>query len=82
MAAGSGDVHRPVAGAADVRLASLLEALEGPHLVRERVRFLQLLPFPDAAKLVVEPHLPEVTLLLRDPLVKPEMRADDELAHA
>src|SRR3954469_12417251 len=79
--AGSGDVHGPVTGAADVRLTPLLEALVGADLVREGMRLLEVLPFPDAAELVFEPHRLEVPLLLGNPLVQPEMRADDELAH-
>src|SRR3954463_362470 len=79
--AGGGDVHGPVAGAADVRLTPLFEALVGADLVRERMRLFEILPFPDAAELVLEPHCLEVPLLLGNPLVQPEMRADDELAH-
>src|SRR3954469_16993912 len=79
--AGGGHVPRPMTGAADVGLAPLLEALVGADLVRRGVGLVEIPALPDAMELVVEACLLEVPLLLGDPLVQPEVRTDDELAH-
>src|SRR6185312_13983636 len=74
------DVHRPVAGAADIALAALLEGLVGADLVAQIVA-LTVLGDELVAELVVESFRGEITLLLGDPLLQPHMRRDDELCH-
>src|SRR5580765_7136700 len=68
-------IHGPVASAAHVGVAALLEILEGADLVRRGM------VFEDPMKLVVESLRLEVTLLLGDPLVQAEMWRDAELRH-
>src|SRR5215475_10083522 len=69
-----GDVDRPMAGAAHVGLASLLDALEGAF-----VDLVVVLAFGRAdqlAKLVIESLAAEIALLLGHPLLQAEMRFD------
>ena len=78
MALGRRDVDGPVAGAAHVGLAALLEGLIGADLVAlcratlpsGRLHFL--------AEFVVQAFVLEVALLLGDPFLQPEVRLDDE----
>src|SRR6185312_17091269 len=80
VAPGSGDVDGPVTGAADVALASLLDALEGAF-----VRLVVVLAFAGAdqlAEFIVEPLGAKIALLLGDPFLQPEMRFDHEFRHA
>src|SRR5215831_655617 len=65
-----GDVDRPVAGAADVRISPSLDRLIGANLVAEVVDPLgwvrELI-----AEFVVKPLTVEITLVARYPLVQP-----------
>src|SRR5262249_53338138 len=80
MAARCGDIHRPMAGAGDVGLASLLDALERAALTRGHMvgaagrsdEFLEL---------IVEAFVAKVPLLLRHPFLQPEVRFDLECWH-
>ncbi len=81
VAARGRDVHGPVAGAGDVGLPPLLDALERAagalrHVVRAVRRADE---FPE---LVVEPLSAKIALLFRHPFLQPEMRFDLELGHA
>ena len=76
-----GDVHRPVARAADVTAASLLEGLVGAHLVGGGVLFRRVPGAVVVAELVVEALVAEVALLLGDPFLQPEVRRDHEFRH-
>src|SRR5436190_9812490 len=68
-----------MARAADVRLSALLDALESAPATL--VMVLALGRTDQFAKLIVEPLIAKITLLFRDPFLKPEMRFDDELGH-
>src|SRR5262245_42041802 len=75
------DVDRPVARPADVAGPPGLESLIGADLVAEIVLAAGATP-DHVTELIVEALGGEVALLLRDPLVQPHMRRDDELGHA
>ena len=79
VAVGGRDVHGPVAGAADVGLAPLLDALEGALV--DLVVVLALGRADQLAEFVVETFGAKIALFLGDPLLQPKMRFDDELAH-
>src|SRR5437868_15384472 len=79
MAVGRRHRHRPVAGAAHVGLAALLDALE-----RARGALVVMLAGGRAdqlTELVVQSFGAEVAFLLGHPLLQAEVRFDDELAH-
>ena len=80
MAVGGGDVHGPVAGAADVAGAAGFQRLVGADLVAElmaaaggRIHGL--------AEFVIEALGGEIPFLLGDPFLQAEMRSDDEFCH-
>ena len=79
MAARGRDIDGPVAGAADVGLAALLDALEGA--VIDLVVVLALGGADQLAEFVVEALVAEIALFLGDPFLQPEMRFDHELGH-
>jgi hypothetical protein len=79
VAVRGGDVDGPVAGAADVGLAALLDALEGAFI--DLVVVLALGRTDQLAKLIVEPFVAEVALLLGHPFLQTEMRFDHEFGH-
>ena len=81
MALGGGDVHRPVAGAGDVRLPPALEGLHRADLVAKLLR-RAIARLNELAEHIVEPFVLEVALLLRDPLLQAEVRLDDEFSLA
>src|SRR3954465_3068259 len=76
-----GDVHRPVAGTAHVRIAPRLDVLVGADLVRRGVRLGEVLALEGLAELVVQAFGLEIAFLLGSPLVQPEMRGDQKLCH-
>ena len=80
MAVGGGDVHRPVAGAADVAGAARFQRLIGADLVAELMAAARA-RIQGFAELVVETLGGEIALLLGDPFLQPEMRSDDEFRH-
>src|SRR5215475_9425077 len=80
MTVGGGDVDGPVAGAADVGLASVLDALEGALI--DLVVVLALGRADQLAEFIVEPLGAEIALLLGDPFLQAEMRFDHEFRHA
>src|ERR1700751_2621580 len=80
MSIGRRDVDGPVTGAADVGLASLLDALEGAF-----IHLVVVLAFRRAdqlAEFIVEPFGAEIALLLGNPFLQAEMRFDHEFRHA
>ena len=79
MAVRRRDIDRPVAGAAHVGLAALLDALEGA--LRALVVVLAAGRADQLAELVVEAFGAEVALFLGHPFLQTKMRLDDELAH-
>ncbi len=79
MAVRGRDGHGPVAGAAHVGLAALLDALEGAR--GALVVMLAGGRADQLAELVVESLGAEVALLLGHPLLQTKVRFDDELAH-
>src|SRR5450631_1862386 len=79
VAARGCDVHRPVAGAADVGLAALLDTLESAPA--GLVVVLALGRADQFAEFVVQSGIAKIALLLRNPFLKPEMRLDDEPGH-
>src|SRR5438067_13040202 len=80
MAPGGGDVDGPMAGAADVGLATLFERLEGADPVA-LVMDIALGRLDHLLEDVIEALVAEIVFLLRDPFLKAEMRLDDEFRH-
>src|SRR5262245_37700885 len=80
MAAGGGDIDRPMAGAADVGFAALGDRLEGADLAGHGVMGAAARP-NELAEFVVEAFAGEVALLLGHPFLQAEVRFDDELGH-
>jgi len=78
---GCGDVDGPVAGAADVGVAALLDVLVGADLVRRRMRLGEVLTLEGLAELVIEAFRFEIALLLSHPFMEPEVRRDEEFGH-
>jgi hypothetical protein len=68
-----------VARAADIGLAALLDALESA--LAPLVVVLTLGRADQFAEFVVQSLIAKITLLFRNPFLKPEMRFDDELGH-
>ena len=79
MAGGGRDIHGPVAGAADVGLASLLDTLE--RALVDLVVVLARGRADQFAEFVVETFGAKIALFLGDPFLQPKMRFNDELAH-
>jgi hypothetical protein len=75
-----GHVDGPVAGAAHVGAAALLERLEGADLVAFVV-MLAVGGFDQLAKFVVETFLGEIALVVGDPFLQAEVRFDQEFRH-
>ena len=74
-------VHRPMAGAGDVCLAALLDALKCSDLA-SRLVVRAAAGAHELLELVVKAFGAEIALLLGDPLLQTEMRLDDELGHS
>jgi len=79
VAGGSGDVHGPVAGAAHVAGAALLDTLVSAALVRSGVFFRHVARTVVVAEFVIEAFGLEVALFLGHPFLQPEVRGNHEL---
>jgi len=75
------DIDGPVAGAADIGAAALLQRLIGADPLAARVMVLPAGRADLLAKLVIEALGREVPLLLGDPFLQSKMRLYDEFAH-
>src|SRR5207248_9729101 len=79
-ALGRRNVHRPMAGAADIRFASFFERLEGADFVAFVVN-LTVGRAHQFAEFIIKPLGAEITFFFRYPFVQTEMRLDDEICH-
>src|SRR4051812_3107801 len=70
-----------MAGAAHVRVAAGFDVLVGADFVRRGMRCGEVAALEGLAELVIEALGSEVTLLLADPLVQPEVGRYQKLAH-
>ena len=79
MAVRGRNVHRPMAGAAHIGLAALLDALEGALV--DLVVMLAVGRADQLTEFILEAFGAEIALLFGDPFLQTKVRFDDEFAH-